>query len=74
MVVGTIVAGGITRITNSGLSMVRWDLHKIFPPVTEEQWKKEFHDYKNFPQFKNDFPDMTLTRFKEIYFWEYVHR
>ena len=74
MVLGTLLAGGYTRITNSGLSMVRWDPFQILPPISEHEWIKEFEEYKKFPQFQKDFPEMSLSTFKEIYRWEFIHR
>lgn len=52
MAFGTVVIGGITRITRSGLSMVDWHLFKEFPPLSAEQWQAEFSKYQQFPEFK----------------------
>ena len=53
MVVGSVVLGGVTRLTESGLSMVDWHLVKgIKPPTNEEEWKNEFEKYKQYPEFK----------------------
>jgi len=49
---GTVVIGGITRLTKSGLSMVDWHLFKEFPPLTQEQWAAEFEKYKLFPEYQ----------------------
>lgn len=48
----TVVIGGITRLTNSGLSIVDWHPFKEFPPMTALQWSQEFEKYKQFPEFK----------------------
>ena len=48
----TVVIGGITRLTKSGLSMVDWHLFKEFPPIGESEWLKEFTKYQQFPEFK----------------------
>ena len=55
MAFGTVVIGGITRITKSGLSMVDWHLFKEFPPLTTEQWEAEFSKYQQFPELNCKF-------------------
>ena len=74
--VGTmILLGGITRLTGSGLSMVDWKpVIGILPPLTSEDWNKAFDLYKLYPQYQVQNPGMTLSGFKEIFFWEYIHR
>lgn len=47
-----IFTGGVTRLTESGLSMVQWDLFKLAPPLTAEAWLEEFERYKQFPEYK----------------------
>ncbi|XP_035208616.1 cytochrome c oxidase assembly protein COX15 homolog [Stegodyphus dumicola] len=74
MVVGSVILGGITRLTKSGLSMVDWHLFKEFPPLSKEQWILEFEKYKKFPEFKQQNADMTLEEFKWIWYMEYGHR
>jgi len=70
-----VIVGGITRLTQSGLSMVRWEpIIGAIPPVTPEQWEKEFLDYQSSPEFKVYNSHFTLSEFKKIYFWEYLHR
>ena len=70
-----IVVGGLTRLTDSGLSITEWELFKgIFPPFTQEAWLQYFSLYKDIPQFKLVNPLMTLSEFKVIYYWEYFHR
>ena len=70
-----IVVGGLTRLTDSGLSITEWELFKgIFPPFTQEVWLQYFNLYKDIPQFKLVNPLMTLDEFKVIYYWEYFHR
>lgn len=73
-VLSMIAVGGYVRLTKSGLSMIKWDLDKIFPPHTTEEWTKEFNEYKKHPQYQNDFPDMKLNEFKRIYLLEFYHR
>ena len=75
LLVGMIIVGGLTRLTNSGLSITRWDLITgIIPPMNLDDWKYYFSLYKEIPQFKLINFDITLAEFKIIYFWEYFHR
>ena len=70
-----IVVGGLTRLTDSGLSITQWELFKgILPPLRESTWINYFNLYKEIPQFKFINPTMTLTEFKVIFYWEYFHR
>ena len=70
-----VVIGGITRITGSGLSITEWKIITgAIPPLSEEAWQKEFDAYKQIPQYKLLNSDFTLSDFKHIYFWEYLHR
>ena len=70
-----ISVGGLTRITNSGLSITEWELFGgILPPLTSEKWNNYFILYKEIPQFKILYPNMTLEEFKVIFYWEYIHR
>lgn len=75
MVAGAVVLGGVTRLTESGLSMVDWHLIKeMKPPSSQEEWEAEFQKYQQFPEFKILNHDMTLNEFKFIWFMEYSHR
>ncbi len=72
-----VVVGGITRLTNSGLSMTDWHLvTDTFPPLTDAKWQETFEAYKQFPEYKkiNIHNDFTLSDYKFIYFWEWFHR
>ena len=70
-----IVVGGITRLTESGLSMVRWEpISGAIPPLNEADWQREFDHYRATPQYQLVNTGMTLADFKTIFFWEYVHR
>lgn len=72
-----VVVGGITRLTNSGLSMTDWHLvTDTFPPMSEEKWQHAFDEYKKFPEYQkiNIHNDFTLDDYKFIYFWEWFHR
>lgn len=75
MVFGMVVVGGITRLTESGLSMVRWEPIKgVLPPMNADAWAREFAAYQASPQYQSVNAGMTLAAFKGIYFWEYLHR
>lgn len=70
-----VVIGGITRLTGSGMSITQWKIVTgTFPPLSEEAWKKEFEGYKQTPQYNLINSDFTLSDFKGIYWWEYIHR
>jgi cytochrome c oxidase assembly protein subunit 15 len=72
-VVGMIHIGGVTRLTQSGLSMTTWSPLGSLPPITLEEWETEFSRYKSFPEWQQR-KSMTLSEFKFIYGWEYGHR
>jgi cytochrome c oxidase assembly protein subunit 15 len=75
MIVGIVVVGGITRLTNSGLSITEWKpVRGIIPPLDTAQWQAEFDNYKRIPEYSLLNSHMTLAGFKAIYFWEYLHR
>ena len=70
-----VIVGGLTRLTDSGLSITRWDVVSgIFPPFSEKGWDEAFNLYKKIPQFYLSNPDITISEFKVIYYWEYFHR
>jgi len=70
-----IIIGGLTRLTDSGLSITKWDLFTgIFPPMSLDDWEKSFFLYKKIPEYKLINSSMTMDQFKIIYWWEYVHR
>jgi heme a synthase len=72
-----VVVGGITRLTESGLSITEWKpLMGAIPPLSEAQWVAEFEKYKTIPEYIqiNGPAGMTLADFKFIYFWEWIHR
>lgn len=73
MVVGMIHVGGVTRLTQSGLSMTTWSPLGSLPPRSPEDWEREFDRYKAFPEWQQR-QSMTLSDFKFIYGWEYGHR
>lgn len=75
MVVIQIALGGITRLTGSGLSITEWEVVTgSVPPLNEAAWLAEFDKYKGTPQFQLLNSDFTLSDFKFIYFWEWMHR
>tara|TARA_Y100000389_G_scaffold3151_1_gene3061 strand:+ start:2352 stop:3377 length:1026 start_codon:yes stop_codon:yes gene_type:complete len=70
-----IIVGGLTRLTNSGLSITEWELFKgVLPPFKQETWEFYFNQYKKIPQYEILNPEMDLNEFKIIFFWEYFHR
>ena len=75
LVLFIIIIGGLTRLTNSALSITEWELFKgILPPLNQSKWNEYFDLYKNIPQYKFINPSMTLQEFKVIFYWEYIHR
>ncbi len=70
-----IIVGGLTRLTDSGLSITKWQLFSGFiPPLSSEDWNKYFGLYKEIPEFKLQNYAMTLQEFKVIFWWEWIHR
>ena len=72
-----VMVGGITRLTNSGLSMTDWHLvTDTFPPTSDQAWNEAFEEYKKFPEYQkiNIHNDFTLDDYKFIYSWEWFHR
>ena len=70
-----IVVGGLTRLTDSGLSITEWQLFSGFlPPITLTQWDHYFNLYKEIPEFKLQNYSMDLDEFKVIFWWEWAHR
>lgn len=75
MVFCIVIVGGVTRLTNSGLSMVNWQpVSGIIPPMTDAQWAEEFAAYKQYPEYQKINKGMSVQEFKSIFFWEYSHR
>lgn len=75
LIVLMVVVGGITRLTESGLSITEWKpISGIIPPLTDAQWQAEFAHYKRIPEYTAFNQGMTLSGFKAIFFWEYLHR
>jgi len=75
MVVLMVGIGGITRLTESGLSIVEWKLFSgVFPPLSHQGWKEAFSAYQTSPEFKLKNSDFSLSQFQGIYWLEYIHR
>ena len=74
LVILMVIIGGITRITDSGLSMVNWKFEGTLPPMDDSEWQEEFNQYKLSPEGEKINSRMTVEEFKGIYFWEYLHR
>jgi cytochrome c oxidase assembly protein subunit 15 len=70
-----VVIGGVTRLSEAGLSITEWQpVTGVLPPLDEAQWIAEFDKYKEIPQYRAIHGDMSLAEFKVIFFWEYLHR
>ncbi|NJC27534.1 COX15/CtaA family protein [Neolewinella antarctica] len=75
LVIGQVVIGGITRLTESGLSITEWEVVSgSIPPLNEADWNVEFDKYKASPQYEKIMAGISLSEFKFIYFWEWFHR
>jgi heme a synthase len=75
LVIVTIVVGGITRLTESGLSITQWKpLSGILPPLSEAAWANEFAHYRAIDQYAAIHSGMSMAQFKGIFIWEYLHR
>ncbi len=75
LIIIIIIVGGLTRLTDSGLSITEWELFTgILPPFSMEKWNYYFNEYKKIPEFKSINYKMTIDEFKIIYYWEYIHR
>ena len=70
-----VVVGGVTRLTQSGLSMVEWrPLMGVLPPLSQVEWMAVFEKYQAFPEYQQINAGMSLAEFKQIFWWEYGHR
>jgi cytochrome c oxidase assembly protein subunit 15 len=75
LIVAMVVVGGITRLTESGLSITQWKpISGIVPPLNHAEWQAEFANYQRIPEYRQLNRGMTLDGFKAIFFWEYLHR
>lgn len=75
LVFAMVVVGGITRLTESGLSITEWKpVSGAIPPLNEADWQEAFAKYQQIPEYQLINKGMTLAQFKFIYFWEFIHR
>jgi len=75
LIILIILVGGLTRLTDSGLSITTWDLFAGFlPPLTNDKWVDYFNLYKKIPEFNEQNFNMSLEEFKVIFWWEWAHR
>jgi cytochrome c oxidase assembly protein subunit 15 len=75
LVIATVLVGGATRLTESGLSIVEWKpVTGVLPPMSQANWQAEFEKYQTIPQFQAINRGMSLQEFKTIYWWEWTHR
>ncbi|WP_332816834.1 COX15/CtaA family protein [Sphingopyxis sp.] len=75
LVIAVVAVGGITRLTESGLSITEWKpVSGVLPPLSEAAWVAEFEKYKQIPEYREINAGMTLAGFKAIFFWEWLHR
>jgi len=75
LMVLTLVVGGVTRLTESGLSIVEWKpVTGVLPPLSHEAWQAEFAKYREIPQYRELNRGMSVDQFKTIYWWEWSHR
>lgn len=75
MIFAMVVIGGVTRLTESGLSITEWKpVSGAIPPLTEEAWQDAFAKYQQIPEYRERNAGMTLAEFKTIFWWEFVHR
>jgi len=75
MIIIQVILGGVTRLTESGLSITEWKpITGVLPPLNDSQWLAEFDKYKNTDQFRHVHGDFTVSDFKFIFFWEWFHR
>jgi len=75
LVFAMVVLGGVTRLTDSGLSMVRWEpISGMLPPLNQAAWQAEFDHYRQYPEYQKINAGMSLAAFKRIFYFEYTHR
>jgi len=75
LVVAMIIVGGLTRLTDSGLSIVEWEpIRGAIPPLTAAQWEAELAAYRQIPEYQLQNRGMSMAEFKFIYWWEWGHR
>ena len=75
LIVLMVLVGGVTRLTDSGLSITEWKpIHGVIPPLSDADWEEEFAKYRQIPEYQEINAGMTLDAFKTIFWWEWMHR
>ncbi len=75
LIFALVIVGGLTRLTDSGLSITEWNpVHGVIPPLNEVQWQEEFAKYQQIPEYQQINKGMSLEAFKRIFWWEWAHR
>lgn len=74
LVLAMVVVGGVTRLTESGLSMTRWEPTRLLPPLDEASWQAEFDLYRQTPEYLKINKGMSLAAYQNIFWWEFAHR
>lgn len=75
LIFAMVVIGGITRLTESGLSITRWQpVEGILPPLSDAAWEQAFAEYREIPEYRQVNAGMSLAEFQNIYWWEFIHR
>jgi len=75
VIAGMVTIGGLTRLTGSGLSITEWDpIMGAIPPLSDAAWQDAFHKYQQIPQYIREHQGMSLSDFKGIFWWEWMHR
>ena len=75
LIILMVAVGGLTRLTDSGLSITAWELFTgILPPLNINEWNYYFSEYKKIPEYQNINYGYDFNEFKVIFYWEYAHR
>ena len=75
MIVAIVVVGGVTRLSQAGLSITEWKpIHGVIPPLSDSDWQEEFAKYQQIPEYRELNAGMSLDAFKGIFWWEWAHR
>lgn len=75
LIAAMVIVGGLTRLTDSGLSITEWKpIHGALPPLSDTDWQEEFDAYQRIPQYQQLNKGMSLDEFKSIFWWEWTHR
>ncbi len=74
-VVVTLIVGGATRLTESGLSITEWKpVTGVLPPIRDDSWQQAYQQYQQIPEAQTVHAGITLSQFKALYWWEWAHR